>query len=200
MTYPSPPPHHAQHQWQQYPQAPKYAPAQAYAYPVYGMPAAGPPRFLPPEYQHVAASDPTVRVLASPGIRLGARLIDLVTQLLLMLAISLVSIALAPADEPEIVAAFAVPLFLASIFLYEPLFIWRKGGTPGKLWLGIQVVRCSDGNYPGFWAAFSRVIVPFFMSLVFLLGLLNVLWLLWDRPLHQCLHDKIASTVVARRS
>jgi hypothetical protein len=30
-------------------------------------------------------------------------------------------------------------------------------------------------------------------------GLLDALWPLWDRPLHQCLHDKVASTVVVRR-
>ena len=31
-----------------------------------------------------------------------------------------------------------------------------------------------------------------------LFGLLNSLWLLWDKPNRQCLHDKVAGTVVVK--
>ncbi|WP_338320576.1 hypothetical protein [Streptomyces lonarensis] len=32
---------------------------------------------------------------------------------------------------------------------------------------------------------------------VLLVGLLNVVWCLWDRPWRQCWHDKVAGTFVA---
>jgi uncharacterized RDD family membrane protein YckC len=158
------------------------------------------PPGAPPEY---ARNDPTTpaRVLASPGRRLGARLIDVV----ILWALITVTVVLIAAVDSLINSGgssggplFIIPIALIGVgwLLYEPLFVCLKGGTPGKLWLGIRVVRKADSSRPGFGTALGRFLFSIAMALVPLGSLLNVLWLLWDRPLYQCLHDKVASTVV----
>lgn len=88
------------------------------------------------------------------------------------------------------------------IMIFFPLayFIWfltllRKGLTPGKMLLGLQVVKDQTGNIPGFWVMVLREIVGRFLSGV--LGGLGYLWALIDKNA-QAWHDKLAGTVVLK--
>jgi len=179
----------------------------------YGPP---PPRLpngmylMPPSTGHHGAAEKSayVRVLAGPGRRLGARVLDGLIIIVLVVALVLVAGFLryaadggGPSDGEfstgSLIAVLLGLLGFLGILLWEPLFVSMKGGTPGKLALGIRVVRSADGiSYPSLGSAVGRYLTPLVMGLMLFGSLLDSLWLLWDRPLYQCLHDKVAGTVV----
>ncbi len=102
-------------------------------------------------------------------------------------------------------------------FLYWAIFLRWKGGTPGKLMLGMRVrLREQAGTLP--WSSIiARMILQFgviwtLMIVAFLTGsvmmfvvwilvsmvmLLDPLWATWDSK-RQTLHDKLAGTNVVR--
>jgi uncharacterized RDD family membrane protein YckC len=85
--------------------------------------------------------------------------------------------------------------------LYQIPFIALRGATPGKMAAGLRVRPWTADGHPG-WARagkrwFSREAVAQVPTLGTLYVLLDSIWLLWD-PKRQCLHDKVADTVVVR--
>ncbi|HLI82877.1 MAG TPA: RDD family protein [Bryobacteraceae bacterium] len=102
-----------------------------------------------------------------------------------------------------VLAAISHDLGAACAMLFPvAYFIWfltllRKGLTPGKLLLGLQVVDQQTGEIPGFGKMFLREIIGRFLSGLFL-GI-GYLWALFDKN-GQAWHDKLAGTVVLRRS
>ena len=66
----------------------------------------------------------------------------------------------------------------------------------GKKACGIRV-RSESGGPCGYGRAFGRNLVARVIGLVPLVGLIDVLWPLWDDK-KQCLHDKAGSTIVVR--
>ncbi|MFF4169942.1 RDD family protein [Streptomyces sp. NPDC001744] len=92
-------------------------------------------------------------------------------------------------------------LALAALFvigaLYEALPTAKWGRTLGKKLCGIEVRDIEAHEPPGFGAALRRWLVYSVLGLL-AVGLLNVLWCLFDRPWRQCWHDKAARTFVAR--
>ncbi|WP_173260439.1 RDD family protein [Streptomyces pacificus] len=80
--------------------------------------------------------------------------------------------------------------------LYEALPTARWGHTPGKKLLGLQVRDIESHEPPSFVAALLRWLVHGLLG-VLVVGVLNVLWCLFDRPWRQCWHDKAAHTFVA---
>lgn len=80
--------------------------------------------------------------------------------------------------------------------LYEALPTSRWGRTLGKKLCGIEVRDIEAHEPPAFGAALRRWLVYSVLGLL-VLGLLNVLWCLFDRPWRQCWHDKAARTFVA---
>jgi outer membrane protein assembly factor BamD (BamD/ComL family)/uncharacterized RDD family membrane protein YckC/heme exporter protein D len=95
-------------------------------------------------------------------------------------------------------SAIVLAIVLATI-IYGGLYIQllSKGMTPGKWLLGEKVVEKLSGNYPGFWRMILREIIGKFVS-----GLplaLGYFWAIWDKD-GQAWHDKIAGTVVVKRS
>lgn len=154
--------------------------------------------------------------LANPGRRLGARLLDGLVLLPVIIAFSAVAIVLvAPhvgplfpkvSDNPN--AHVPVPGFLwiyLTIFgcaiatgvvmvLYEGVATTRYGRTLGKAWLHIRPVR-TDGQALGWGRSIGRAGLYFLSGFLSWIGLLDPLWCLWDEN-HQCLHDKAAGTLV----
>ncbi|CAM5641646.1 hypothetical protein SNARM312S_05970 [Streptomyces narbonensis] len=90
---------------------------------------------------------------------------------------------------------------LASLFvigvLYEALPTAKWGRTLGKKLCGIEVRDIEAHQPPRFGAALRRWLVYSVLGLL-VIGVLNVLWCLFDRPWRQCWHDKAARTFVAR--
>jgi len=95
--------------------------------------------------------------------------------------------------------AARVVLLLLGYFgptLYYIVAIAEGGQTVGKMMSNIAVRR--DGNEDdsvGYFRAFLRAVIPPFLWLPLIPGILDVLWPLWDGK-RQTLHDKIAGTLV----
>ncbi|MFF9840167.1 RDD family protein [Streptomyces sp. NPDC013740] len=86
--------------------------------------------------------------------------------------------------------------FLVLGALYEALPTAKWGRTLGKKLCGIEVRDIEAHEPPTFGAALRRWLVYGVLGLI-ALGVLNVLWCLFDRPWRQCWHDKAARTFVA---
>ncbi|MGW4161623.1 RDD family protein [Streptomyces sp. NPDC004788] len=92
-------------------------------------------------------------------------------------------------------------IVLAAFFVlgvvYEVVPTAKWGRTLGKKVCGIQVRDIEAHEPPTFGAALRRWLVYGVLGLLGV-GVLNVLWCLFDRPWRQCWHDKAAGTFVAR--
>ena len=115
------------------------------------------------------------------------------------------STALPPEAYKWMIPAVLIGMLVA--FVYEYLFLTKKGATPGKMALGIAVrLRDVPGLPPGsavakrygFEMALSLLAaIPVVGTLFSFLALINYLWPLWDDK-KQALHDKVAHTNVVR--
>ncbi len=83
--------------------------------------------------------------------------------------------------------------------LYEVLPTLRWGCTLGKKMFGLKVLTMEQQERPGFGSAFVRWLTYGGLA-VLVVGVVNVLWCVFDRPWRQCWHDKIAGTFVSRDS
>ena len=115
------------------------------------------------------------------GIRLVAYLIDLV---ILIIIDVILRVALDTAGAALAVAAGA---------LYTIGFWYALGATPGKMALGLQVVR-EDGSPLGPGTSVLRYVGYIVSGLALGLGFL---WIIWD-PKKQAWPDKIAGTLVVK--
>ncbi|MFJ8074682.1 RDD family protein [Streptomyces sp. NPDC096176] len=79
--------------------------------------------------------------------------------------------------------------------LYESLPTAKWGRTVGKKLCGLKVVDIETHEPPSFGGALRRWLLYSVLG-VLVVGVLNVLWCLFDRPWRQCWHDKAAHTFV----
>ncbi len=94
----------------------------------------------------------------------------------------------------------AMVLSIGATYLYYVEFQLRRGGqTVGKKAMKLRVIsvdpaaaldRMTLAKRWGIQHA-AAAFVPFFVYV-------DGLWQLWDKPLQQCLHDKVAATVVVK--
>ncbi|WP_030180175.1 RDD family protein [Streptomyces violaceorubidus] len=80
--------------------------------------------------------------------------------------------------------------------VYEALPTAKWGRTLGKRLLGLEVRDIEAHEPPSFGAALRRWLVYSVPGLL-AVGVVGVAWCLFDRPWHQCWHDKAAGTFVA---
>jgi uncharacterized RDD family membrane protein YckC len=131
--------------------------------------------------------------LAGWWIRVGAYLIDsviLVTGLVVLLLIG------ALINDALIVILLIFWLIVTLVGYWTYFEGGESGQTPGKKALGIRV-RNEAGGPAGYGKAFGRNLVARVIGLFPFVGLIDVLWPLWDSR-KQCLHDKAGSTSVVR--
>ncbi|GHJ46396.1 hypothetical protein Cs7R123_37380 [Catellatospora sp. TT07R-123] len=160
--------------------------------------------------------------LASFGQRLGAHLIDtlvymaiyfvLLIPVMIIWISSIVSMSpdangQVPSDEVFTLMAtmFGVMIAIVGVLLlftylyYVEYQLRTNGRTLGKKLMKLQVVPVDPtqpltrGDLAKRWGIqyVAAAFVPF-------LSYLDGLWQLWDKPLQQCLHDKVAKTVVVK--
>ena len=147
--------------------------------------------------------------LASPGARLGARILDvvIVSVAFIILAALGVTAAIGGSDSEE-ASAFAVGAIVVSVLLgaaigllYEVTMIATRGQTLGKMATSIKVVRADNGLVPGWGKSIGRWIIPALLPIIpfvgWILSLLVYISLLWDRA-RQGWHDKAAGTLVVK--
>ncbi|MGW8728299.1 RDD family protein [Streptomyces sp. NPDC055808] len=87
--------------------------------------------------------------------------------------------------------------FLVLGLLYEALPTAKWGRTLGKRLCGVQVRGIESYEPPTFGQAARRWLVYGVLGL-FAVGVVNVVWCVFDRPWRQCWHDKAAHTFVAQ--
>ncbi|MEU8827305.1 RDD family protein [Streptomyces sp. NPDC048636] len=85
-------------------------------------------------------------------------------------------------------------LVLGIVLEALPSAVW--GRTLGKKLAGVRVLDIEGHDKPSFGAALRRWLVYSVLGLL-AIGVLNVIWCLFDRPWRQCWHDKAARTFVA---
>jgi uncharacterized RDD family membrane protein YckC len=126
------------------------------------------------------------------GRRLLASIIDtvLLTLILMPLLYLLVeeggSTAMAADSLLSLLFNYLLPIIIVLIF-------WRRyRGTPGKLWLDLQVVDASSHQTLRWGQSLLRYIGYFISALPLGLGFF---WILWDKR-RQGWHDKLAGSVV----
>jgi uncharacterized RDD family membrane protein YckC len=156
--------------------------------------------------------------LADFGTRVLAYLIDiaLLSAVTTVIAIPVFAVFLfrVMPDQPDVADPFAdiigpmllleaglVAFILLLYYVYAVEYMHRSGQTIGKRLMKIRVVPLDPARRLTRGMAAKRylveygvgVIVPFFHYL-------DGLWLLWDKPYQQTLHDKAARTVVVKVS
>lgn len=175
-----------------------------------GKPPKPAPGAMPPQPQASLGAEPVAaRYLASWGRRAAAVLLDTfyiwaVVGLLFLGSSLALRQALSSLDNWAVIYfGTQLILWLGSIIfgLAYGIFPYarkypRKGQSPGKSALGIQVQRL-DGTPLSGRAWFPRVLLSgFFVTITLgLYWVVDILWPLGDRN-NQALHDKLASTVV----
>ncbi|MEU7136863.1 RDD family protein [Streptomyces sp. NPDC046261] len=92
--------------------------------------------------------------------------------------------------------AIVLAVLLVGGVLYEALPTAKWGRTLGKKLFGVRVLDIESHDTVRFGAALRRWLVYGVLG-VLAVGVLNVLWCLFDRPWRQCWHDKAARTFVA---
>lgn len=91
-------------------------------------------------------------------------------------------------------------LYTLVYFAYEGYMLTTRGQTFGKMAMRVRVAMLDSGALPSGSPGWVRAAVYSLPGLVPCLGslfwLVNVLFCTWDKPYHQCLHDKVGKTVV----
>lgn len=126
-------------------------------------------------------------------IRLGAFVIDVIILGLLVCMIPYILGAFALSSPAIFVPNFFLALiWLAEIIYFVGFWEWR-GQTPGKMVVGIRVIR-TDGSSLTLSRALVRYVGYIVCSLTLFIGFI---WLVFDSH-KQGLHDKIADTYVIK--
>lgn len=204
---PAPPPSIAPPPWPHSPAAPYPQPYPGYPPPAYPQPYtfwAPPPKPAP----SWATGSPVV--FADWWQRMLAFIVD---QFVVWLPTVLVLLIVGAAAGPGTVDPFTgdidsssrnallLATFIACYFVFIPAYFalshgGESGATLGKRLLNIRVADLQDGSRVGVGRAFLRWIVAgLFWTFLYVPGILNLLWPLWD-PQRQSWHDKIANSVV----
>jgi uncharacterized RDD family membrane protein YckC len=140
----------------------------------------------------IGAAPTATYELAGWWHRVGAYILDVIV-LMLGLFVVAFGFAVSEALGQFLIVAWVIAALLAYWVVLEGS---ESGQTLGKRLVGIRV-RADDGGRAGYGKAFARNLVARVIGLLPFVGLIDVLWPLWDDQ-NQCLHDKAASTIVIR--
>lgn len=139
--------------------------------------------------------------LASPWSRLGARMLDNVLLLVLVVGVAMVAAVLedvAAGPGTDVLVGVVLMACIGGWFAAQLYHLAVRGQTVGKRMLGLRIVD-RTGRHPG-WVQVvlarecSRYILGFVPYLGVVLGLTDTLMIFGNR--HQTLHDRIAGTFV----
>lgn len=155
--------------------------------------------------------------LATPGSRILARLIDGLIMLVVIAVPYIVLFAAAGSSEQNDFGAseefttsdgvamgallFILALGVLGPALYEIAFVALKGATPGKMAMGVRVVRDADGALPGWGTATLRWLPNLASAVCGLAGPVLLVWsliALFSNAKRQTPFDLTASTVVVK--
>jgi len=162
-------------------------------------------------------------LLASPGSRLLAKIIDVFLALIMSTPATVTLILVAHRHDHSYVEglrlkatasyttlgmdATGIALWVLAVFalllvalLYEAFRVGGSGQTTGRRLLGIRVVQAGTAEKLGTGAALFRGLLFWFFLLLPGIDVLALGGVIWGRPYHQGLHDKLARAVTIRAS
>jgi len=175
-----------------------------------------PPGYQPPPQRPYGTTPQGSQwgVYASWWSRVGAQLLDVLFAILLPIIPLIAGAVLAFKDaetDPitdEItggVDPLGITIMVAAGLIYLAFDVWNRGvrvGTKGQSFgkqiVGIRIAKLADGQLLGGGGGFLRWFMALVLGLISCVGLLDVLWPLWDDK-KQTLHDKIVGSVALRR-
>ncbi|MEU1627332.1 RDD family protein [Streptomyces sp. NPDC020096] len=163
--------------------------------PPYGRMPPPPPTYDRTETDPLAGMPP----LANRFKRLVARIID---ALIVGIPVGIIlGFAFGGYDYNRAGRSFWQELIYALVYFgYDGYMLTTRGQTFGKQFMKIRVAMLDNGALPAGQPGWTRAAVyalpPIVPCCGSLFWLINVLWLLWDKPYQQALHDKSAKTVV----
>ncbi|WP_052439469.1 RDD family protein [Streptacidiphilus jiangxiensis] len=166
-------------------------------------PDGGGPYYHPP-YGTQPGGGPTEVIggmppLAPLGRRLTARTMDIVIVILITVPITLIAWAADRHDSRLISFVGSLAAMLVA-FVYEGLMLTRSNGqTLGKKVMGLRVAMLANGSAPDSSPGWTRAAVwglPGAIVCGCLWWVVDGVWVTWDQPYRQALHDKAAKTVV----
>jgi len=160
--------------------------------------------YAPPRAAVRDVTDPGAKaVLAERGTRLGAAMLDsflfIAMVYLPIVVLGFMSAAASTGTRDTFDASFGLGLGLGVVGFVvwctlTVRYVTRNGQSIGKKICGIKVVR-RDGSPVSFARLFwLRNVVTWIISLVPMFGLVDSLFIFGES--RQCLHDKIADTIV----
>ncbi|KWT62994.1 hypothetical protein ADL21_04975 [Streptomyces albus subsp. albus] len=94
--------------------------------------------------------------------------------------------------------AIVLAVLLIGGGLYEVLPTAKWGHTLGKKLCGVRVLDIEGHDTPPLSSVIKRWLVYAVLG-VLVVGIVNAVWCLFDRPWRQCWHDKLARTFVAEK-
>lgn len=196
-----------------YPVPPGYQPLPGYPPP--------PPGYPPQFHRYPLPPPPPVRVGGAPlaeawerlvaylidsAVVFGVMLVPIVATLAILLPKILDAFRVEPGQFPDfgtlylaegIFLAVALPLQIVVGYCYHVIYMHRTGQTLGKRIMKIRVTR-TDGAVFDRRSARRRWAIQYLGTFLPGFNYADILWLLWDQPYRQCLHDKGAYTVVVK--
>jgi uncharacterized RDD family membrane protein YckC len=164
--------------------------------------------YAPPKaaVRDISMSDASL-VLADRGTRLGAAILDGIVMAVMVyvpfLVIAIFGAATVGPDRsgegmPGVLMFGFLLMFVGFVAWawITTVYVMRNGQTIAKKWLKIKVVR-TDGSPVGLGRIFwLRNVVNAALGIIPLYGLVEVLFIFGESQ--QCLHDKLADTIVVK--
>lgn len=162
-------------------------------------PDGGGPYYHPPHATETTGAAGGMPPLAPLGKRLTARIIDIVIVIVIAVPFGLITF-FADRHDRNLVSFVSSLAAMLAAFVYEGLMLTRsRGQTVGKKLLGLRVAMLADGSAPEGSPGWTRAAVwglPGAIVCGCLWWIVDGVWVTWDHPYRQALHDKAAKTVV----
>ncbi|WP_314223267.1 RDD family protein [Streptomyces zaehneri] len=136
-------------------------------------------------------------VTAAAAVPLGVRALDHVTAKVEAAKLTGETVTVWLLDgTTSVYLGIVLAVLLVFGIVYEAVPTAKWGRTLGKKLFGLQVRDIEGGEPPSFRAALGRWLVYSVPGLL-VVGVVGVVWGLFDKPWRQCWHDKAAHTFVA---
>ncbi|WP_165845503.1 RDD family protein [Streptacidiphilus pinicola] len=162
-------------------------------------PDGGGPYYHPPSDTETTEAVGGMPPLAGLGKRLTARIIDIAIVIVIAVPFGLIAF-FADRHDRNLVSFVGSLSAMLVAFVYEGLMLTRsRGQTVGKKLMGLRVAVLADGSVPEGSPGWTRAAVwglPGAIVCGCLWWAIDGVWVTWDQPYRQALHDKAAKTVV----
>ena len=132
--------------------------------------------------------------------RAAALLVDsLVVGVLIIVPLLLAAIVAEVNEDVGVIVFILAVIFAIAAPIFYTIYLTgtEPGQTVGKRALGIRVRHAEQDRAIGYGPSAGRYLITFAFGIFYIPALFDYLWPLWDKR-NQCLHDKVANSIVVR--